>query len=215
MAFVAISGVLLERVVVKIRAMQEAELKTLGEVPPTSISPASALAKKTCWKDYAHLYDVIPKEWTNTHSSIDMKFKVPGYEETTKPWFVTKIKATHDEFRFPPKASWYDNYEVSADEPELALVVEYAKRVKEIDARWHEVQEKVIGFLQACKSANEAVKLWPQVKIYLYQEDIDRIEKKVVRSGGADSNAAQALAGIDTASVESAAVIARLSGAQV
>jgi hypothetical protein len=215
MAFVAISGSLLERVQNKIKGMRDAELKTLGEAPITTISPTCMLAKKTVWKDYVHLYDVMPKEWINTHTSIDIKFKVPGFEEVAKPWFTSRLKSTSDEFRFPPKSSWYDNYEVSASEPEIALLVEHAKRSKEIETRWHEVYEKVIGFLSACKSANEAVKLWPQVKIYLDKEDIERIEKKVVRSGGADSNAAQALAGIDTASVESAAVIARLSGAQV
>lgn len=215
MAFVAISGSLLERVNNKIVAMRNSELKTLGETPITNISPSSMLAKKACWGDYIHLYDVLPKDWVNTHSSLDIKFKVPGFEETNKPWFNAKLKPTMDEFKFPPKSSWYESYEVSADEPELALLVQYAKQNKEIEHRWREVHEKVTGFLSACKSANEAVKLWPQVKVYLDQEDIDRIEKKVVRAGSADSNAAQALAGIDTASVESAAVIARLSGAQV
>lgn len=215
MAFVAISGVLLDRVNNKIKAMRDAELRTLGEVPAIAISPSSMLAKKAPWGEHIHLYDVMPENWTNTHSSLEIKFKVPGFEETTKPWFTAKLKATHDNFRFPPKSSWYENYEVSADEPELAQLVEYAKRSKEIETRWREVREKVLGFLQACKSANEAVKLWPQVKIYLDQEDIDRIEKKVVRAGSAESSAVQALAGIDTASVESAAVIARLSGAQV
>ncbi len=47
------------------------------------------------------------------------------------------------------------------------------------------------------------------------QNDIDRLDAKTVRSGTSESVAAKKLAELDTTSLTSAAVIARMSGAQV
>jgi hypothetical protein len=97
----------------------------------------------------------------------------------------------------------------------MASILDYAFKLNEIDTRWEIVRHKVTEFLRACKSANEAIKLWPDVKTYFDVEDVKRLEVKHGRLGNKDSAAAEALAGIDTSEIMSAAVIARLSGAQV
>ena len=219
MAFVAISKDFMSRVESKISNMCRAELKTLGDKPDLALNPADPFFINTVWKEHAHLYPIMPREWLGKHTEVSMKFKVPetNFTNEAKNNFGFKAKTTgaNQEFAFPPSHSYYDTVVCDPYNPVMASILDYAIKMKEIEQRWDTVESKVVEFLRACKSANEAIKLWPDVKTYFDSEDVKRLDIKVVRSGSKDSAAAAALAGIDTNEMMSAAVIARLSGAQV
>jgi hypothetical protein len=65
--------------------------------------------------------------------------------------------------------------------------------------------------LGACKSLNEALKLWPDVRIYIPKEFLERVERKVERT--TNSGGAEAIKKVDTDAAVSAAAIARMMGA--
>lgn len=218
MAFVGISKDFISRTESKIQNMRNLELKTLGETPSVALSQGDPIIISTFYKAHADLYPKLPDEWCQFQGKINLKIRIP--EATRKKeqhnFFSFRAECTQDVgFKLPLRTSTYDDHLVDATEPVLQSVVDYAIRKCEIEQRWETVHEKVITFLLACKSANEAVKLWPDVKVYFHPDDIGRIEHKVVRAGSSESNAAKALAGIDTGEIMSAAVIARLSGAQL
>jgi len=146
-----------------------------------------------------------------------MKFRIPDAARVREMdnWFEFRAVSTGHGFPIPPRTSMYDSKECDPSNPVMAELLAYATGMNEIEARWETVKAKVTQFLNACKSANEAVKLWPEVKTYFDPSDVARIEAKTTRAGSKDSAAAEALAGIDTGEIMSAAVIARLSGAQV
>lgn len=216
MAFVGISKDFMERVKTKIHSMHHAETKSIGEVPTISITDREPWVLKSLWGDYIHLVDQMPEKWMNKLEEVRLRVEInnPDLVDKSDRNFSFKVKAP-SKIVAPPNFDWYQETSVPADCPQIAPIVEYATKFKEIQVRWSNVLREVTEFLQACKSANEAVKLWPDIKMYFDQHDIDRLEIKVARSGAAESEAAKKLATLDTTSLTSAAVIARMSGATV
>lgn len=218
MAFVGISRDFMARVNSKIDNMHVAELKTLGqEKPKLHIAPTDPFYMQTLWGQHIALYKQIPSDWISHQEGMGFKFRIPGSTRAREHdnWFTFRIVSTGHGFPVPPRTSMYEDKECDPNSPVMAEILDYAIKQNEIAMRWETVRNKVTTFLHACKSANEAIKLWPEVKTYFHPDDITRLDLKTTRSGGKDSAAAEALAGIDTGEIMSAAVIARLSGAQV
>jgi hypothetical protein len=115
--------------------------------------------------------------------------------------------------RCPPNTRPY-SFAIEVDEhhPLIAEHVVYRKKVAEVDARWDKVRTDVLKFLENCKSLNEAIKLWPDIRIYIPKQYIERVEKKAERSVSTNS-ALDILKGIDTDGAVAAAIGARLASA--
>ena len=207
MAYVAISGHLIERVKSKIEKMKTAELDTLGKFEPV-VSPNEPFIGKTVWGEHLHLKDKMPAEWLNTTKEVYATFKID--DKTLSHKFSLSSETT-----MPPKMSYYQGKEIDITDshPVVQSMVTHYTKVTEVNTRWDGVQEKVVGFLNAAKSLNEAVKLWPDVHMYLAAEDVDRMGVK--REKARESDALKALAGMDVGALVGAAVIARMSGAPV
>lgn len=216
MAYVAISGNFMDRVRTKIQYMRNVELKALGEAPIVTCNGNEPFLINAVWGEHAHLMALMPEKWMRQTEDLNVKFAIPGVftRENEPKYQEINIKLTNA-LKLPPVFQHYDHKVVPNDEPVLAQAVDYAIKSDEIFTRWKQVAEKITDFLHNCKSANEAVKLWPDIKTYFDKDDVERLEAKAERAGQSASNAAEILKGIDTNQVMSAAVIARLSGAQV
>jgi hypothetical protein len=215
MAFVGISKNFTERVGQKIHNMQKAEINALGKQPEITALNTEPWVLQAVWGEHLHLLDKMPEKWLGKAANLKFRFKIdnPDLPEDRQN-YAFGIEFADPVF-VPPNHSWYGETPIDESIPQIAPIVEYATKFREIDARWFKVRGQVISFLESCKSANEAVKLWPDVKMYFDQEDIERLEAKTIRSGTAESEAAKKLAELDTNGLTSAAVIARMSGAQV
>jgi uncharacterized protein with von Willebrand factor type A (vWA) domain len=93
--------------------------------------------------------------------------------------------------------------------------ITYHRQVADINSRWKKVQNDVSKFLESCKSLNEAVKLWPDIKLYVPEQYLKRLNESVAREKKQqEANAAlEALQSIDTDFAVAAAVGARLAQA--
>lgn len=207
MAYVAISGSLLERVKTKIAKMEKAELDTLGKFDPI-VSPSAPFVGKTLWGDFLHLRDQMPNEWKSNYKTFVAEFMIS----------VSKVNHTFtmsDNAQFPPTKNWYTALALDTQDPDpnVQACVEHYTKVTEVQERWKNVENNVFEFLQACKSLNEAVKTWPDVVMYVAEEDVERMGVK--REKARESEALKALASMDTDALVGAAVIARMSGAAV
>lgn len=212
MAYVAINPAFLERVTDKIRGMSKAEQNTLGNPPIPAITPTSDYFINILWGEHKHLLPALPAKWKHAHNEFRLTIVV-GEEE-----FQTRFETKGFGDVFPPYSSWYDDHKLDVNEAleyhDLAPLAQHYIEKAEIIARWDAVETKVIGFLRECKSLNEAVKLWPDLVTYIDKGDIERLQtkrEKVVNT----SRAAEALAALNTDELMGAAVIARLSGAEV
>jgi hypothetical protein len=103
-------------------------------------------------------------------------------------------------------------------DPRMAEVLRLVKIESEIKTRWENVKQQVLNFLESCKSLNEAVKLWPDIKRYLPADAIEKLERKTERAAKAvegESDALKALRNIDMDAVNTSTVLARMAGARV
>lgn len=206
MAYVAISGEFIERVKAKINTMHRAELAVIGENYPRPKLTVSGGVVQTIWGEHMHLRSVMPEAWMNNYERIDCKIVRDGKSFTFQAEFPGGCT-------MPPNFTNSGYLTVDESDPELKEVAEYFTKRDEIDSRWVAVTYKVTNYLHSCKSLNEAVKLWPDVAMYVDKRDIDRMGVKHERAR--ESAAMEALKALDTDELVGAAVIARMSGAQV
>lgn len=82
----------------------------------------------------------------------------------------------------------------------------------ECETRWATATNQVKKFLNAAKSLNEAVKLWPDLRRYIDDDTLTRLDAKTERTKTA-SAAADVLATVDIDAINTNTVLARMAGA--
>lgn len=212
MAYVAISKDFKDRVANKINTMERAELTSIGQEPPITLSPDTPAILNAIWKEHLHLKPLLPKEWLSDIDSVSLKIQLPTdiADKYYEHCFTAKLTGS---VTTPPHFYKYNHAVVDHTASEFSQLLDWVLKKQDINNRWKKVLIQVQTFLDNCKSANEAVKLWPDVKMYFDADDTRRLETKAVRSGSSESNAAQILAQMDVNELTGAAVIARMSGA--
>ena len=220
MAYVAISNQLLSDVVNKINHMKDQERETIKPPAVTEmrVDPDDALATQLIWGEHAELKDKIPETWKTNTAKLVMQYRVKG-ENDYNTAFFTLICTQTEGFQAPRTTNIsYYGMDVKFDTEEacppiMAEVIEYTKQVTEVDSRWKKVKVQVQEFLNNCKSLNEALKLWPQLEIYIPKQYLERMYKNsAAAKKSAEENAAlKALQSIDTDFVVATAVGARLA----
>lgn len=97
----------------------------------------------------------------------------------------------------------------AAEVGEFPEYVQYQTNVIAISSRWEKVKFDVLDFVQHSKSLNEALKLWPQLEVYIPESYLQKVEAKVSKSK-ASSHAAEILAKMDTNTAIMSAVSAQM-----
>lgn len=211
MAYVAINSAFLGRVEERVAGMCTAELNTLGNPPIPAVTQYSDFFLDNVWGEHRALINVLPDEYKQDTSEWRISINIGEHN------YKIAIPSKAFGAAFPPNFSWYSHATVNYDlgkYPELKDIIDYFTSYAEIQDRWDDAGNKVVAFLRECKSLNEAIKLWPDLKIYIDPIDINRMEVKHEKSTRV-SKAAETLAGLDTEQLLGTAVIARLSGAEL
>jgi hypothetical protein len=204
MAYVAISGELLNTVRAGIQMMARKELDTVGEVP--KLEGTESFVEPALWGPYAHLRSQMPKEWKRTAGSITLRIQFPDSVWQEAVPFKNGVEA-------PPSYSPYDAQKVTVlhDLPEIAPIVTAISNRRDAKRRWDGVERQVMDFINKCKSLNEALKLWPDLRMYIPKPYLDRVERKVERTKDTANAAMDVLKSMNTDEIVAAAVIARMS----
>jgi hypothetical protein len=87
----------------------------------------------------------------------------------------------------------------------------HESHIKEIDARWQLVENQITGYVRECKSMNEAVKVWPEVRRYLAIDDLAKIDEKAEAKKKEPSKAMERLKAIDFDTINQSLVLARMA----
>lgn len=213
MAYVGISSKLLERVVDKIKSMERAELKTLGDQPKIVLAYDSPFVSNLLWGEHINLRTQTPDEWCSKVDRFDGRVVFKDSQGMIVSKVAVGVTLTGGEAKTTPKHSYYGSvYEIPETAFEIADTVKHMRSTMEVEARWKTVKDKVTGFLEECKSLNEAMKLWPDLRLYIRNDDLERLETKKEKSVR-ESYALDMLKDMDVDSLVGAAVIARMSEA--
>jgi hypothetical protein len=213
MAFVAISQRLREDVQNTISNKNRQELSLLQRPPAPVITANDPRVIKRFWGEHEHLRALMPQNWCTKVDNLYLRTEYPldpAEPDNTRNLDVTPT-VTGGPIWAPPKAdTFYPRVALQADDPDIVEYVKVAQAEHQINAKWIKVRNDVLNFLNNCKSLNEALKLWPDVRIYIPQQYIDKAEEKTVKAKAAESRAMEVLKQIDTDHAVSSAVMVRI-----
>ncbi|MFM1990262.1 MAG: hypothetical protein RJA99_3219 [Pseudomonadota bacterium] len=236
MALVRISRQLISDVETRCNVMRNAEVNE-QDYPSTErqgSAPELATIQAFMWGDHEHLRTLMPTDWcavANDFSVTTTYRHDDGHLETTAPVTFTFSSL----MTLPPKTSLgyrngkyncaqvnvqYEVIEQAFEDPKhphhmvacaVMAIVDREKRQRKIETVWRVRVANLKDFLGKCKSLNEAIKLWPQVKLYVPQSYIDTVETPVVRTQAA-ARKEKVTEGLDTDGLTAAAIAAKLAG---
>lgn len=202
-----------------IKRMREAEITTNNaEIGKPIELDTSDFLTKAMWGNHLHLKDQMPEEWLSVSSSPTLNVHVPIDDAGNK--IVHQInfrnqkvtnRPNNDRWNEPKIACKKAYLEANVDMMGVQNILNHLDRVElnaEIKARWSKVEGDIMAFLGKCKSLNEALKLWPGVKMYIPREYIERVERKVERK----VREKEILDDTPVDTLTAAAIAARLSG---
>ena len=213
MAYVAISGELKTSVKEQIRNLERKDVGAIPDVPSSvSLDTIPEDLKDKVWGEHRHLEAMMPKDWKVYRDDLTLKVKFVS-DDSIVHNMTFEVMFKGDTLPCPPNTRPY-SFAVEVDEyyPMVAEYLVYRKKVAEVETRWNKVKVDVMKFLENCKSLNEAIKLWPDIRIYIPKQYIERIEKKAERAVS-NTSALDILKGIDTDGAVAAAIGARLASA--
>ena len=219
MATVFVTRELRSRVQNRINNMRDREIQTLCPKIGTNISlDASYLFNLASWgKEHYHLLRLIPKDWLYTSENVSLYILDDATKQKCRMRFVgvTDARARPSTNRYS-----YDESTLLIEDlralPEETIgrteALEYWDSFMEhcdITQRWEKIRTDVDNFLEKCKSVNEGVKLFPNIRMYLHPEDVERLDRQVVRKA---SERQDIVADLDVSELTAAAMSAKLMG---
>lgn len=173
-----------------------------------------------CWgAKHMHLVNVIPEDWLRREKSVTVTV---NYVENDKSRGFN-IGFESDKFFSARPATDYWNRVVCSIDLDVVLALpeetigraeiierwEQDKVLRGINSRWDKIETDIMAFLDKCRSLNEAVKLLPNITMYLADEDIERLNRKVERA----TQRKAIVADVDVESITAAAIADKLSAA--
>jgi hypothetical protein len=216
MAYVAISNALIHSTQNNIIKMRDKE-KSAVTAPPERLSTSNVDAnlELLIWGDHLRLRDQMPNEWKATVNRVNARIAYTWAPE----------KNAYFEFMFEcvdpievPRTNDHSYYghQIKVDESSHLLpkaakdAIEFQKFCRQTDEKWNDIKTQVTNFLNAAKSLNEALKLWPALSLYISDEYIDRVNNNPKREKTA-SKAEEIMASISIDQLTAAAVASKLT----
>lgn len=216
MAYVGISETLKRRIQSKLNSMQSQEAARLKstlypfQTLPLAGGEWAALIEQVAWGPHRALRDSIPQEWLARVSKVDLKI-FDGEE----PLESVRFEGTEMELP-PPYKSDYSYYtpDVNIDVAYLVgdglgeRLKRFHQALKANSERYEKAWEHLNTLLSRCKSLNEAVELYPDLRFFLEDDVLEKLER---RRGKEEKGPDPRLNGVDTALITSAAVVGNLN----
>jgi hypothetical protein len=170
------------------------------------------------WGEDKAIMSSIPVSFTHQVSSIRVNLIVPNEDGTVSDSWKSRtefyIKPNVGVFVAPNRESNPSELQINSlaiDDPFVKEWMDYKITMRDINLKWDKLTRQVTTFIEGCKSLNEALKLWPDVRLYIPIKYMERVEKKVEKSNAVSSSAVDALKNIDTDFAVGAVVGARMA----
>ena len=180
----------------------------------------ATLCENLLWGEHAHLKDVMPTKWCVEPEKIDANFRLG---DSRLMLFVRGVNGR--KFKAPPKTSQWSP-DVYIEEKHFDMVPwvrgfltkrdEFEKAKTEHTNKFNGIKAQVRMFLNGCKSLNDAVKKWPDIKLWIPQRfltELDRVVERTTRAAKEKEEADAAVAMLDTNLITSLGVMKAIQAA--
>lgn len=220
MATVYITQELTKKVKNRICHMRDREIEL--EVPDNEKNitvDASELLMQMAWGDYKHVFPQLPKEWLKHNKTQDVNVLTAEDENGNSEKYHFNIVGLQNYYE-PPTADRWGGPRPTCTKAWLETKLHLTgaqdmmdqlaqKEIRTtIHTKWEKVNVDIQAFLNKCKSLNEALRLWPALKMYVPEEYIERVETKVERR----KRETDIIETVDLEELTATAIAAKLSG---
>lgn len=218
MATVKITQDLLTRTRRKVEHMRDTEITSL--VPDLhkrhTIDVSHVYHLCTWGEENLPLINQIPRDWLVNADDAEFRVKCDGFEDPIR----LTVQGMSRAFRRPTTDRWGGDSIAKCTEDflrglpshmtglqELRDKLEGAKTAQTLRQKWHKIGTDVEDFLSKCSTLNEAIKLFPNIRMYASDSDLERHDRKAEKS----AKRKEIVENLDMDSLTAAAVASRLS----
>lgn len=221
MATVYITRELENRIHNKIVKMRDQEVQI--EVPNNDKqihTDASELLMQMAWGEYQNVFHQLPKDWLKYSKTQDVNIIIPMDDsDGNELRYGITIVGLQSYYEIPTADRWggprpsctkawlETRLHLTGAQEILDQLAEKEIRTT-INEKWDKVDSDIKLFLSKCKSLNEALRLWPALKMYVPEEYIDRVNHKVERRKREEEISLV----VDLEGLTATAIAAKLSG---
>jgi hypothetical protein len=171
------------------------------------------------WGEHLHLKSQMPTDWmkdlsTDYHPHVYLKVllaadPVSGDSKYTQFKIVIAGKKP---FLMPPKQGTGRVY--TMDEKnltgDLRRLYDLHHQYEELEEKWDKISNDIITYLRSAKSLNSALKSWAELRAFIPQEFLDRVDAKPERTAER-KKAEESLASIDRNLAVTSATLVKLA----
>ncbi len=136
------------------------------------------------WRDAPDIKDKMPIEWCNMENQVSVKFE----EEGKKVIRHDLETPDTDKFKMPPKHSRWDTHDIPK-QYWTPLVKDWldtrnskAVEFEEVHEMYKDIARQLVAFMGKHASLNTALKEMPELKLYVPDIYLEKIEKKAERT---------------------------------
>ena len=178
---------------------------------------------RLAWEGQEHLINVIPNKWLKKTNDAALNLCVTVDEGGAISHRVN-VSGLSNAWCKPNPEYYGSNDRISLSETtllefvdgtpgkaELLERMQLIKQVHEIDKRWQKVAADVDSFLRKCKSLNEGVKLFPNIRAYIGAKDLERLDVKPPPK----QERQNIVEGLDTEALTASAMAFKLMGQKI
>lgn len=220
MAYVGISQSLLSDVRAGLHNLRNQELASIGD--PVSLASKlvqtdalSTFLHNKLWEGFEDLHDRLKPFTRSLRTEVKLLNVAKRPDGTDVNLTITRelnvpcfrIINVGQSYYGP----WCELSLEAATVPGIEAIASAVEQQAECRARWDKVETDVMAFINNAKSLNEAVKLWPDVRRYIPEEYLTRMDKQSERSKPQQSAAADILAKMDLDVITTSTVLARMA----
>ena len=220
MSTVYITKELTNQIKKRIEKMRDQEVSSeLPNHDKAITTDATELLMQMAWGDHRTAFLHLPKEWLKKNTTPDF-YVVTAENENGKSEKYTITLAGVQNYYEPPTAErwgsesprctkeWLQSKAYLTGAQDILNQLEQKETRVVIYSKWEKVNSDIQLFLNKCKSLNEALRLWPALKMYVAEEYIERVETKVERR----KRETDIIETVDLGELTAAAIAAKLSG---
>jgi len=172
------------------------------------------------WGKYVDLRKQMPKEWMADLKSSYRPYLIMEVTRSTKDEPEGKPK-TDDirihlrsgaSFLLPPSHTTGQEYKIHEDKLTGTLRELFDKflQYQELHAKWAKISSDILTYLRSAKSLNSALKNWVELKAFIPQHYLNRVEAKPARTAER-KKAEESLASIDRNLAVTSATLVKLA----
>jgi len=218
MATVKITQDLLTRTRRKVEHMRDTEITSLvPELHKRHTIDVSHIYHLCTWgEENLPLINQIPHDWLVNADDAEFRVKCDGFEDSIR----LTVQGMSRAFRRPTADRWGGDSIAHCTESflrglpshmtglhDLLNKLEGAKTAQELKQKWLKISIDVEDFLSKCSTLNEAIKLFPNIRMYASASDLERHDRKAEKS----AKRKEIVENLDMDSLTAAAIASKLS----